>query len=134
MNYIIDCSFSSALFLPDEKSSEIRDYFLTLKKNDQIFVPLLWWYETSSVLNISVKRERLKHGDIKIIIDLLSKLKIETDVLYGADFAKEIFNLAQMYHVSSYDAAYLELAIRKKARLKSLDEDLITAAGKIGIN
>jgi len=131
--YVIDCSFSSALFLPDENSERISDFFKNLSKSDMINVPHLWWYETNNVLNISVKKKRISHNDFTAVIELFSQMKIETDSAYGLSFSKEIFDLSQVYNLSSYDPVYLELAMRKKGRLMSLDNELIIAAGKIGI-
>jgi len=133
MNYIIDCSFSSALFLPDEKSDLVRDFFIKIKNDDNIFIPLLWWYETSNVLNTSIKRKRLSHADVAGIIELFEQLKLETDYESGADFSKRVFEISQLYSVSSYDAVYLELALRKKGRLMTLDRELLDAAVKIGL-
>ena len=133
MKYIIDCSFSTALFLPDEKSDLVRDFFIKRKNDDNVFVPLLWWYETSNVLNTSIKRKRLSHAYAVSIIDLFDQLKLETDYESGADFTKKIFEMSQLYSLSSYDAIYLELALRKKGRLMTLDRELIEAAGKIGL-
>ena len=133
MNYIIDCSFSSALFLPDEKSDLVRDFFIKIKNDDNIFIPLLWWYETSNVLNTSIKRKRLSHADVASIIELFEQLRIDTDYESGADFSKKIFEISQLYSVSSYDAVYLELALRKKGRLMTLDRELLDAAVKIGL-
>lgn len=133
MNYILDCSFSSALFLPDEKSDLVRDFFIKRKSDDNVFVPLLWWYETSNVLNTSIKRKRLSHADVVSITELFEKLKLETDYESGADFSKKIFEISQLYSVSSYDAVYLELSLRKKGRLMTLDRELIDAAVKIGL-
>lgn len=45
-----------------------------------------------------------------------------------------IYELAQKYNLTSYDAAYLELAIRLGAPLATNDQDLINAAGQAGIS
>ena len=134
MNYVIDCSFSSALFLPDEKSGHVQDFFLNLKNNDQVFIPLLWWYETNNVLNVAVKRNRLKQNDVFSIINLFNELKLVTDYEYGIAWSKTLFELTKIYHISSYDAAYLELALRIKAKLVTLDSMLKNAAVKMGID
>ena len=131
MNYVIDCSFSSSLFLPDEKSDYVRNFFLELKRNDRIFIPLLWWYETNNVLNVSVKRKRLEKIHVVSIIKLFDQLKLITDFEYGVEWVKTVFELTQLYNISSYDAAYLELTIRKKAKLMSLDNVLKNIAIKV---
>jgi predicted nucleic acid-binding protein len=134
MSYVIDCSFSSALFLPDENSCSVRDFFLNLKNNDQVFIPLLWWYETNNVLSVAAKRNRLKQNDVFSIINLFNELKLVTDCEYGIAWLKTLFELTQLYHISSYDAAYLELALRMKAKLMTLDNRLKGTAAKMGVD
>jgi len=133
MKYVMDCSFSSALFLPDENSAGSRNFILSLTGRDSIYIPLLWWYETANVLRFSVKRKRLKHSDVTTVIDLLSSLNIVTDFEHGKNHVKEMFDLADKYDLTSYDAAYLELAAREKAKLMSYDNNLNKAAGDFGI-
>lgn len=133
MKYVIDCSYSSALFLPDENSDNVRIFFLNLKKNDIILVPQLWWYETNNVLNISLRRKRLDKADVLRILELINIINIETDSEKGTTFAKNVFEMSQLYNLSSYDAVYLELASRKKAKLMTLDNELIKAAKKAGL-
>jgi predicted nucleic acid-binding protein len=41
--------------------------------------------------------------------------------------------LARTYHLSAYDAAYLELAIREGLPLATLDDDLHRAAAGAGV-
>ena len=133
MNYVIDCSFSCSLFLPDEKSETTRSFFINLKSSDHIFIPTLWWYESINVLNVAIKRKRLNFNEISTIIELFEKLPLETDVSYGVQYSKNIFELTQLYNLSSYDATYVELAIRTKSKLMSLDKEINNIAIKIGL-
>ncbi len=133
MKYVIDCSFSSALFLPDEKSNTVQSFFSDLKSTDHVFIPLLWWYETTNVLNVAMKLKRLNHNEITVIIELFEKLPLETDMNYGVQYSKGLFELSQLYKLSSYDAAYIELALRTKSKLLSLDSEIIKTAQLIGL-
>jgi len=133
MNYVVDCSFTSALFLPDESSEIVRDFFLKINKTDTIFVPFLWWYETNNVLNIALKRKRLNHTDVGTILQLLDQLNLDIDYSIGIDLSSEIINLSQLYNLSSYDVSYIELAKRRSAHLMTFDNDIISSAKKIGI-
>ncbi|HJY64627.1 MAG TPA: type II toxin-antitoxin system VapC family toxin [Ignavibacteria bacterium] len=133
MKYVLDCSFSSSLFLPDENSADTRDFVLSLSRKDSVYIPILWWYETANVLRFSVKRNRLKHSDVSTIIELLSSMNFLTDIGYGKIHTKELFDLADKYDITSYDAAYLELAAREKARLMSYDDNLNKAARAFGV-
>ncbi len=133
MKYVIDCSFSSTLFLPDENSAKTRDFILSLSKKDSVYVPLLWWYESTNVMRFSVKRKRLKHSDVSTVIELLGNMNFITDFEHGKVFANELFSLADKYDITSYDAAYLELAAREKAKLMSYDDNLNKASKRFGI-
>ena len=44
-----------------------------------------------------------------------------------------VLDLARTQHLSSYDAAYLELAMREGTPLATMDDDLRTAAGRVGV-
>lgn len=133
MNYVVDCSFTSALFLPDESSETVSDFFLKRHRNDAFYVPFLWWYETNNVLSVSLKRKRLNQSDVVAVLDLLGQLKLDIDYSFGTDLSKDILRLTQGYALSAYDAAYIELAIRKKAHLMSLDNRVMASAKSIGI-
>ena len=131
---VIDCSFSAALFLPDECSLKVRDYFSTLPVNEEIVVPSIWWYELTNVLTVSVRRGRLRHSDVINVMALFEQLELETDKSIGIEHSKEVYKVAQLYQLSAYDAAYLELALRRNASLASLDEQLVKAAINSGIS
>ena len=133
MTYVIDCSFSSSLFLPDENSLIAVDFFKNNLHKSNIFVPLLWWYETCNVIYVAIKRKRITIAQTLEIFNLLNSLNLETDYEYGLIFSNNILNLSNLYSISAYYAVYLDLAIRKKAQIATFDIDLTSAAIKTGI-
>jgi predicted nucleic acid-binding protein len=134
MIWILDCSFTSALFLPDESSDKVNDFFRNFENEYSLIVPSLWWYELSNVLFVSIKRNRLVYNDALKIFDLFKEFKIETEKNINEKIAKSIFELSRQYKISAYDATYLELALRKNAGLASLDKELNKIADKCGLN
>ena len=66
-------------------------------------------------------------------IQTLKELDIEADFQTHLRSLDDILNLARRYGLSSYDASYLELALRENLPLATLDEDLIKSAEKVGI-
>lgn len=134
MKYILDCSFCASLFLPDEKSESIKNSFLNIEENDEVYIPLLWWYEMSNVLTTAIKRKRLKHNDVLNINKLLSSFNFITDLDYGSEYTEKLLELTQIYNLSAYDAAYLELGIRKQGSIGTLDKELTAACIKAGLN
>lgn len=133
MTCVIDCSFSSSLFLPDENSSISTNFFKKYINKKSLLVPVLWWYETCNVIYIAVKRKRITPLQAQEILNLLNALKLETDTEYGLLFSTNIFNLSNLYSISTYDAVYLDLSLRKKATLATFDAELKAAALKAGV-
>lgn len=133
MQWVVDCSFTAALFLPDECSEDVKFFFERLKDKDTLWVPILWWYEITNVLVVSTRRNRLTHLDTERILSLLNQMNFKTDNWDGTPYSREIYEIAQMYALSAYDAAYLELATRKNCNLASLDKKLTEAAKIAGL-
>ncbi len=133
MNWVLDCSFTAALFLPDEFSPNVRDFFTSRSENDKLYVPSIWWYEITNVLIIAERKKRLNYAEVNKVPLLFEQLDIETDNTNGVQFSKEIYRLANLTKLSAYDAGYLELAIRQDASLTSLDKQLLKVAVNSGV-
>ncbi len=133
MVYILDCSFCAALFLPDEESEKIKKLFDQINEDDEVYVPLLWWYEISNVLSVAIKRKRLHYADVLNINKLLSSFNFITDSSYGINYSERLLELSQRYVLSVYDASYLELSLRKQGTLGSLDKGLKNACIAAGV-
>jgi predicted nucleic acid-binding protein len=128
MEWVVDCSFTSALLLPDEVSMVARRFFDALRHNDTAWIPGIWWLETANVLCMAERRHRLTHQDILHAMTLLEDLSLKTDQAHGTGYLRTVTALAGSGGLSAYDAAYVELAIRKNARLASCDKQLVAAA------
>ena len=96
------------------------------------FVPVLWRYEVSAVLAKTQRDGILTALKADEFLATLSKLNITVDL----DSYKRItdtYRLAVTYRLSSYDVSYLELALRKKLPLATLDNELIAACKVSGV-
>lgn len=131
-DWVIDTSFTMPLFLADEYSDAIDGFFnVALQKNVTIFVPAVWWFEISNALHTGVKRKRLNYQQALHAIEIcqgFNFFQIEPIV-----FNQTLFDLCQAHHLTSYDASYLDLALRYQAGLASLDKELNTVAQQLGI-
>lgn len=133
MVWVLDCSFALALVLPDESSAAIRDFFSSHPEDDTLWVPGLWWYEIANVLTVAERKRRIHRADALKAVNLFSALKLETDHAAGERYAGRLIELAHGNKISAYDAAYIELAQRKKAHLATLDLPLRDAARACGL-
>jgi len=133
MNYVLDSSFCGAFIMPDERSQKTTDFFETVSDKSVLYVPVLFWFEISNLLTSAIIRKRIIPKDINQLLGLLPQSKFITDLSFGTGYANSITVLASGYGLSSYDAAYLELAIRKEAAVGTLDNNLLKACIKAGI-
>jgi predicted nucleic acid-binding protein len=98
----------------------------------QAIVPVLWRYEVSAVLAKAQKDGILTDIKASALLTTLQSLNIRLD-REGADYIlTDVHRLAVAHRLTSYDAAYLELAMRKKLPLATLDDELIRACNRIG--
>lgn len=96
-------------------------------------VPNLWHLEATSVLLSAEKREDISLGEIEGFVSQLENLPILTDSMTSHQAFNRTLTLARAYKLSSYDAAYLELAIREGLPIATLDKALRKAAIKADV-
>jgi predicted nucleic acid-binding protein len=96
------------------------------------FVPVLWRYEVSAVLAKSEKDGILTALKVDEFLATLSKLNITVDPDSSDRILSDVHRLAVTHRLTSYDASYLELALRRQLPLATLDNELIAACKASG--
>jgi predicted nucleic acid-binding protein len=95
--------------------------------------PALWAFEVANVLSIAERRGRMNAAALAAFLERLRLLPVAIEHRPATWLAQQILRLARTYHLSAYDAAYPELAIREGLPLATLDEDLRRAAAGAGV-
>lgn len=95
-------------------------------------VPHHWHLEVANGLLVGERRKLITEAETNDFLTRLSGLPIQTDEFRADSLRDVILGLARRYSLTSYDATYLELALRHKAVLASFDGDLIKAARAAG--
>jgi predicted nucleic acid-binding protein len=126
---VVDNSIVMAWCFADA-DGEYADRILDRLETGEALVPAIWPLEVGNVLLVTERRKRLTPADFIRFFALLSNLPITVEQETPDRMLKEIFSLAREYNLSTYDASYLDLAMRKGLPLATLDEALIKAAGK----
>lgn len=130
--FIIDCSMTMAWFFFDEATpatQRIQDRLAT----EAALVPSLWLLEVTNVLAMAEKRNRTTSSDSTQFLEQLQKCDIQTDDSWQRRTFDHILPLCRKHSLTTYDAAYLDLAFRSQLPLASLDIDLKKAAKTLGI-
>jgi predicted nucleic acid-binding protein len=97
-------------------------------------VPTLWPLEVANVLLIGERRKRSTQAQAATFLQSLKALPITADDDTNLHAWNATMNLARAHELSAYDAAYLELAMRKDLPLATLDTKLKAAAQAVGVN
>lgn len=135
MRFVLDTSVCMRWLLPTEKAKD-QNYaasVLTSLNNNSALVPNLWHLEVANVLLNAVSKSDLENSLAKTFMQKLQLLPISTDNTTNIHAFGDTYNLATQYKLSSYDAAYLELAARHSIPLATLDKNLIKACKTHGV-
>lgn len=130
--FVLDCSIAAAWLFEDEASPE-TDSLLARLKEGGASVPNLWHLEVSNVLIQAEKRGRITPKQSATRLELLGHLPIATDPETAPRTFREIVTLARDQKLTTYDAAYLELALRKRIPLATQDKALTRAAHAVEV-
>ena len=128
-NLVVDASVAAAWCFSDENSIYSNAVLKSLAGITP-FAPRLWAYEIRNSVLMGLRRTRISQQHADLFISSLQKLNFQLVDPVSYDI---IFNLAQAYGLTMYDAAYLDLALREGAQLASLDAALRKAAVKAGV-
>ena len=126
MTVVLDASVTLAWLLGDERSEE-ADRVLERLRDDRALVPALWISETANGLITAERRGRITKRDASLAIELLDALPIEV-VPESREMLSRVHRLGGETGLTAYDATYLDLAMRTRSPLATLDDDLRRAA------
>lgn len=130
--YVLDCSIAVAWIFDDEAGPE-TDELLDRLKATRAFVPALWRLELGNVLIQAERRGRITASRIAAFLELLGALPIVTDDETDNRALREILALARSESLTTYDAAYLDLAMRRSLPLATRDTALVRAAKRVNV-
>jgi predicted nucleic acid-binding protein len=118
----------------EDEANSSADAVLSAMPDAQVWVPAIWPLEVANVLVVAERRARLSKTDTARFVSLLGELPITTDEEAPRQAFGEILSVARRQKLSTYDAAYLELALRRNLPLATLDARLKAAARSLRVS
>ena len=131
-HFVVDNSVVMSWCFKDE-TNKYADTVLDRLTESAAVVPSIWPLEVVNVLLVAERQKRLSESDSIRFITLLSQLPIVVEYERPEKMMKELLALARAYNLSSYDASYIDLAMRKGFPIATLDNKLIEAARRIDV-
>ena len=132
MSFVLDASTALAWCFRDEDDA-LAAAALDRLADDEAWVPAIWSLEVANALLGAERRKRITAAAASNAMRLLLDLPIVPDPSERARDFEVTWRLARTHRLSTYDSAYLELAIRLGLPLVTLDAQLRAAAATEGL-
>lgn len=132
-DFVLDSSVTMTWFFAHEATRATDELQAALAGDARAIVPLHWRLEVANVLLVAERRKGKTRSETEQFLSLLAVLSIETDEQTDKRAHANILVLARDHGLTSYDAAYLDLAMSRGVALASLDTELRAAAKKLGV-
>jgi predicted nucleic acid-binding protein len=130
--FVLDCSVVMVWCFPDEADP----YGLAVLKEmpkATAAVPAIWPLEVMNALLVAERRKRIDPPGIQRFVEILNRMPVEIDPVASKDRWNDLLSLGRRHQISAYDASYLELALRERLLLATLDGSLRRAAAAVGV-
>ncbi len=125
--FVVDNSIVMAWCFADEASA-YADAILDRLASTEALVPAIWPLEVGNVLLVAERHNRLSEADSARFVALLDELPLTVEQEVPQRALGEILMLAREHRLSTYDASYLDLAMRSGLPIATLDAGLRRAA------
>ena len=131
-DFVLDASVTLAWCFEDE-AGPYADVVLDSLADVTALAPAVWPLEISNVLAVGERRKRIdKAGSIRFI-SLIVQLPIRVEPESPQRVFGEVLALAREHGLSTYDASYLDMAMRYGVPLATQDVRLQKAARQAGV-
>ena len=130
--FVADASVAVAWVHPGQATSETAALLQAIADGAVLTVPGIWPLEVANALVVLVRRGKLTEDDRRTALGWLRALPLDIDHDMAAIGFSTLSELATTYGLSVYDAAYLELAQRRKLPLGCKDGPRRKAAKRAG--
>ncbi len=136
MRFVLDNSVTMRWLLHDGSparlayASQVLD--VLTHETGQALVPGIWPLEVANVVVKAQTKGLVSEARATAFIGLLQEMGIDVDAHTTDRALGDTLQLARRFKLSSYDAAYLELALREGLPLATLDADLRSAMVQTG--
>jgi predicted nucleic acid-binding protein len=132
MSLVLDGSVALSWQFEDEQTPASLAV-LDRVSNSGAWVPDLWYLEVANALLKAIRRKRYSVAQRDAALARLSLLDIVVDSETAEHAWGPTLALSDRFGLTPYDAAYLEVAMRRGLALATLDQALRQAAGALGI-
>jgi len=104
-----------------------------ISRGAEVYVPHIWPLEVTNALVKAFRRQHITREELYEYAKQLAALRVQVDFDGAARTFTSIVTLAERHQLTTYDAAYLELALRRGVPLATGDKNLVQAAQAVKV-
>jgi predicted nucleic acid-binding protein len=132
-SFIVDASVAVGWVHPAQATTQTAAMLDAIAEGATLEVPALWPLEVANALLVLVRRRKLTEDERRTGLGWLRGLPLRIDQEMASLAFTRLSELAATHRLSVYDAAYLDLAQRRKLALGCKDGPLQEAAKHAGV-
>lgn len=132
-SFVLDVSTCLPWCFEDEQTTFSDCLLEWAEQGSELHVPSIWPFEIVNSIGQAVRRKRIPVDRAKEFLEHLKTFAFHIDAPPPVADLPRLSDLAARHTLTSYDAAYLDLAIRIGLPLATLDDDLRKAAAGAGV-
>lgn len=126
--FVVDASVALCWYFERQKTPYTEAIFDRLAGGDEALVPALWPLEMVNSLVVAARQKTITLAQLDSFVADLKDLPVAVDFGGVGRSYSSILRLCRQHQLSSYDAAYLDLAQIEGVPLATLDNNLRAAA------
>jgi predicted nucleic acid-binding protein len=130
---VLDAPVTLSWCFPDEQTPAAMGVLDLLKAGDQALVPAFWCSEVLNSLLVGERKGRITADQTWAFLGDLRALRPTLDHASLERVFQETQALCRQHGLASYDALYVELAMRSGSPLATLDRNQRDAALAVGV-
>jgi len=132
----VQFALDSSVTLSWAFEDEVNAYSVAVRESLDVasaMVATVWPMEVANALLVAERRSRVTPTEAVQFLNDLALLPIQVDLEAANRNPLHLMSMARTFRLTSYDAAYLDLALRLGLPLATLDQPLRAAARSAGV-
>jgi predicted nucleic acid-binding protein len=130
---VLDASVAVAWCFDDESSAFPEGVLDLFSAGAEAVAPSIWPLEVANALLVAERRKRISVAQVTALLGRIAQLPVSVENVEPSHAFGQVLSVARQEQLTEYDAAYVELALRRALPLATLDDKLRQAARRVGI-
>jgi predicted nucleic acid-binding protein len=131
--FVLDASVSVAWCFDDESTPFSEGVLDLLSAGAEGVAPGIWPLEVANALLVAERRKRISMAQVTALLGRIVQLPVSVETIEPDRAFSQVLSVARQHQLTEYDAAYVELALRRGLPFATLDDKLRQAARMAGI-